>query len=168
MKTNYYQLLLITTNHYQSLPIVYILVLEQCNMSTQTQSSNVYSMYKQNVQKYFENISKITPQYFQSVTQLRDECMKTCEKTISASVSVQQEFAKKTGITTEIPSAAKTAIIDTNKQIVQATTVSNQLVKTTIDATVQNIKTYNDNVNAFAELNQNIIQSWITPFTLKN
>ena len=137
-------------------------------MSTQTQSSNVYTMYKQNVQKYFENISKITPQYFQSITELQDACIKTCEKTINASVSMQQEFAKKTGITTEIPSAAKTAIIDTNKQIVQVTIVNNQLVKTTIDAAVQNINTFNDNVNAFAELNKNIIQSWINPFTLNN
>ena len=137
-------------------------------MSTQTQSSNVYTVYKQNVQKYFENISKITPQYFQSITELQDACVKACEKTINASVSMQQEFAKKTGITTEIPSAAKTAIIDTNKQIVQATIVNNQLVKTTIDAAVQNISTFNDNVNAFAELNKNIIQSWINPFTLNN
>jgi len=99
---------------------------------------------------------------------LQDECIKTCEKTINASISVQQEFAKKTGISTEIPNPAKTTIVDINKQIVQASTVNNQLVKTTIDATVQNIKTYNDNVNAFVELNKNIIQSWITPFTLKN
>ena len=143
-------------------------------MSTQSQASksnpasNVYSMYTQNVQKYFENISKITPQYFQSITQLQEECMKTCEKTINAVVSVQQEFAKKSGISTEIPDSARTAIVDTNKQIVQASTVGNQLVKTTIDATVQNIKTFNDNVNAFADLNKNIIQSWITPFTHKN
>ena len=137
-------------------------------MSTQTQTSDAYTMYKQNVQKYFENISKLTPQYFQSITHLQDECMKTCEKTISATVSMQQEFAKKTGIKTEIPDSAKTAIVDTNKQIVQASTINNQLVKTTIDATVQNIKTFNDNVNAFADLNKNIIQSWMTPFTQKN
>lgn len=137
-------------------------------MSTQTQSNNVYSMYKQNVQKYFENIAKITPQYFQAMTQLQEECMKTCEKTINVSVSVQQEFAKKAGIISDIPDAAKTAIIDTNKQIVQASTVNNQLVKTTIDATVQNIKTFNDNINAFAELNKNTIQSWTNPITQKN
>ncbi len=137
-------------------------------MSTQTQSSNVYSLYKQNVQKYFENITKQTPQYFQSITHLQDECMKTCEKTINAAVSMQQEFAKKSGITTDIPDAAKSAIVDTNKQIVQASTINNQLVKTTIDATVQNFKTFNDNVNAFADLNKNIIQSWMTPFTQKN
>ena len=137
-------------------------------MSTQTQTTDAFSTYKQNVQKYFENISKITPQYFQSITYLQEECMKACEKTINASVSVQQEFAKKTGFSAEIPSAAKTAIIDTNKQIVQASTLQNQFVKTTIDATVQNIKTFNDNINAFVELNKNIIQSWINPFTQKN
>jgi chromosome condensin MukBEF complex kleisin-like MukF subunit len=98
-------------------------------MSTQTQSSDAYVMYKQNVQKYFENITKLTPQYFQSITHLQDECMKTCEKTISATVSMQQEFAKKSGMKTDIPDSAKTAIVDTNKQIVQASTINNQLVK---------------------------------------
>ncbi len=136
--------------------------------STQTQSIDTFSTYKQNVQKYFENISKITPQYFQSITHLQEECLKACEKTINASVAINQEFAKKTGIATEIPSAANTAIVATNKQIVQASTVYNQLVKTTIDATVQNIQAFNDNVNEFVDLNKNIIQSWITPFTQKN
>ena len=137
-------------------------------MSTQTQTTDAFSTYKQNVQKYFENISKITPQYFQSVTYLQEECFKACEKAINSSVSLQQEFAKKTGITTEIPSSAKTAFVDANKQFVQASTLSNQVVKTTIDATVQNMKTFNDNVNAYVELNKNIIQNWITPFTQKN
>jgi len=58
----------------------------------------------------------------------------------------------------------KTSFVDINKQVVQANTVQSQIVKTTIDATVQNIKTFNDNVNAFADLNKDIIQSWIAPF----
>jgi len=125
-------------------------------------------MYKQNVQKYFENISKITPEYFQAVVQLQDECMKTCEKTINASIAIQQEFAKNAVISTEIQDTAKTAIVDTNKQIVQASIVNNQLSKTAIDNTLQNIKAFSYNIDSFAELNQSIIQSWITPFTLKN
>ena len=132
-------------------------------MSTQT--SDVYSMYKQNVQKYFENISKITSECFQAITHLQDECMKTCEKTINASISTQEVFAKKAGISTEIPNAA---IVNINKQIVQASTVNNQLTKTAIDTTVQNIQAFSNNINSFAELNNNIIQSWTTPFTLKN
>jgi len=148
--------------------MIYIWGFEWLCMSTQTPTTDVYSMYKQNVQKYFENISKITPQYFQAITHLQEECLKACEKTINASVSVHQEFARKAGISTEIPSAAKTAIIDTNKQIVQASTVQNQFVKTTIDTAVQNIQAYNENVSAFADLNKNIVQSWTNPLTLKN
>ena len=136
--------------------------------SAQTQSTDVYSLYKQNVQKYFENISKITPQYFQSITHLQEEYLKACQKTINASVDMQQEFARKTGVSAEIPSAARTAIIDTNKQIVQASTMNNQFVKTTIDTAVQNIQTFNENVNAFADLNKTIVQSWTNPFTQTN
>jgi len=136
-------------------------------MNTQTtqtnQSGNVYSLYKQNVQKYFENIAKGVPQYFQSMTHLQEECIKTYEKTIDASLSMQQEFATKNGISTEIPDTMKTTFIDINKQVIQANTAQNQIVKTTIDAAVQNIKTFNDNVSAFADLNKNIIQSWINP-----
>jgi hypothetical protein len=140
----------------------------QASKSTQTHASNVYSLYTQNVQKYFENISKISPQYFQSITQLQEECLKTCEKTINAAVSVQQEFATKLGISSEIPNDAKTAIVDTNKQIVQSITLGNQLTKTTIDSTVQNIRTFGDNIHSFVELNRNIIQSWVNPLALRN
>jgi len=86
-------------------------------MNTQTPTTDAYSMYNQNVQKYFENISKINPQYFQSITHLQEECMKECEKTINTSVFVPQEFAKKTGISTEIPSVAKNAIIETKNHL---------------------------------------------------
>jgi uncharacterized phage protein gp47/JayE len=135
-------------------------------MSPQTPSSNVYSIYKQNAQKYFENVTKNVPSYLQSITHLQEQCVNTCEKAIEATISVQQEFVKKAGINSEISEETKNAYIDTNKQIVQASNVQNQIVKTTIDATVQNIKTFNDNVIAFADLNKNIIQSWMTPFTL--
>ena len=66
---------------------------------------------------------------------------------------------------TEIPDAAKTVIVDSNKQIVQAGSIQNQIVKTAMDASTQNIKAFNDNVSAFTDLNKNIIQSWISTFT---
>jgi len=109
--------LVLYTINYHLLPLVYILVLERGGMNTQTPLTDVYSTYKQNVQKYLENISKINPQYFQSITHFEVECMKACEKTINASVSVQQEFPKKTGISTEISRATKNAIIETKNHL---------------------------------------------------
>ncbi len=46
--------------------------------------------------------------------------------------------------------------------------MNNQFVKTTIDTAVQNIQTFNENVNAFADLNKTIVQSWTNPFTQTN
>ena len=121
-------------------------------MSTQTakttqntnQSNDVFAIYKQNVQKCFESISKNTPQYFQTITHFQDECMKSAQKSFDA---------------------AKSVIVDSNKQIIQASSTQNQIAKTVMDATTQNVKAFNDNVNAFTDLNKNIIQSWITTCT---
>ncbi len=143
------------------------------NMSTQTakttqntnQSNNVFAIYKQNVQKYFDGITKNTPQYFQTTTHFQEECMKAAQKSFDAAITMQQEFAQKSGLSSDVPDAAKSVIVDFNKQIIQANNIQNQIVKTTVDTTTQNVKTFNDNVAAFTDLNKNIIQSWITTCT---
>ena len=142
-------------------------------MSTQTQkttqntnqSNDVFAIYKQNVQKYFDGITKNTPQYFQATTHFQDECMKSAKKSFDAAITMQQEFAQKSGLSSDVPDAAKTVIVDFNKQIIQASSIQNQIVKTVIDATTQNVKSFNDNVSTFTDLNKNIIQSWITSCT---
>ena len=142
-------------------------------MSTQTtkttqntnQSNDVFAIYKQNVQKCFDSISKNTPQYFQTTTHFQEECMKAAQKSFDAAITMQQEFAQKSGLSTDIPEAAKTVIVDFNKQVIQASNIQNQIVKTTVDTTTQNVKTFNDNVTTFTDLNKNIIQSWINTCT---
>jgi hypothetical protein len=144
-------------------------------MSTQTtkttqntnQTNDVFAIYKQNVQRFFESISKNTPQYFQTTTHFQEECMKTAQKSFDAAITMQQEFAQKSGLSTNIPDAAKTAIVDFNKQVIQANSIQNQIVKTTVDTTTQNVKAFNDNVSTFTDLNKNIVQSWISTYTPK-
>jgi len=83
--------LVYTTIHYHSLPIVYILVSEQHGMSKQTQTSeDFFDVYKQNVEKYFENAVDAIPQYLQSWTNIQSEGYKACKNTISSAISLQQ------------------------------------------------------------------------------
>jgi|TARA_B110000240_G_scaffold115342_1_gene129325 gamma-glutamyl:cysteine ligase YbdK (ATP-grasp superfamily) len=153
--------------------IIYIEINVLNSMSTQitkttqntNQSNNVFAIYKQNVQKCFDSISKNTPQYFQTTTHFQEECMKAAQKSFDAAITMQQEFAQKSGLSTDIPEAAKTVIVDFNKQVIQASNIQNQIVKTTVDTTTQNVKTFNDNVTTFTDLNKNIIQSWINTCT---
>ena len=131
---------------------------------TQT-SEDFFDVYKQNVEKYFESVADTIPQDLQSYTNIQSEWYNAWKTAINSAISLQQEFAKKTGIDTDISEAAKTAIVDTNKQIIKARSVQNQIIQATTSAIQENIKKWNDSTSAFTDLNRNILQSWISTFT---
>ena len=132
----------------------------------QTQTSeDIYDVYQQNVEKYFENVADVVPQHLQSLTNIQTEWHKVCKNTITSVISLQQEFAKKTGIDMSIPEEAKNVLVDTNKQIIKTKSVQNQIIQATTNVIQQNIKIWNENASAFTDLNRNILQSWIATFT---
>ena len=133
-----------------------------------TNTKDVYGVSQQNVDKYFTGIKQQVPRYHQSVTNVQQEYLDACENIINSTITLQKEFARKAGVTTNVPEAALRAIRDTTEEIVKASTIQNQIALAAIDATQQNIKTFNDNAKAFADLNKNILQSWISAFTQRN
>ena len=139
-------------------------------MSTEAKSSSsnakdVYGVYQQNVDKFLDAVKQSVPRYHQSVTNAQQEYVEACENVINSTIALQKEFANKAGITTNVPAAALKVIHDSTEEAVKATSVNNQIALAAIDATQQNIKTFNDNAKAFADLNKNILQSWISAFT---
>ncbi len=135
---------------------------------TQSTVKDIYGVYQQNVDKLFAGIRQQVPRYHQSVTNVQQEYLQAVENIFNSSVALQKEFAKKAGITTNVPEAALKVVRDTTEELVKASTIQNQIALATIDATQQNIKTFNDNAKAFADLNKNILQSWISAFTNRN
>lgn len=133
----------------------------------QTNPKDIYGVYQQNVDKYMEGIRQSVPQYHQSITNVQQELLQACENGINASVSLHKEYARKAGITSNVPEAALKVIKDTTEELVKATSIHNQVVLAAIDATQQNIKTFNDNAKSFADLNKNIVNSWISAFTTR-
>ena len=133
-----------------------------------TSSKDAYGVAQQNVDKFFDGIKQQVPRYHQSVTNVQQEYLDAFENIINSSITLQKEFARKAGITTNVPEAALKAIKDTTEEVVKATSIQNQIALAAIDATQQNIKTFNDNAKAFADLNKNILQSWISAFTQRN
>ena len=131
---------------------------------TQT-SEDFYDVYKQNVEKYFESVVDTIPQNLQSCTNIQSEWYKAWKNAFSSAITLQQDFATKTGLNTEIPEDAKNALIDTSKQIIKAKSVQNQIIQATASAIQKNIQTWNNSASAFTDLNKNILQSWISTFT---
>jgi len=137
------------------------------NEQTQSNPKDIFSVYQQNVDKFFNGIRTSVPQYHQAITNVQQEFIQAYENIADSAVTLQKEYAKKAGIASNIPEATIKVIQDTTEEVVKATSIQNQVTLATIDAAQQNIKTFNDNANSFAELNRNILQSWISVFTTK-
>ncbi len=140
-------------------------------MSNETTTKNpkdVFSVYQQNVDKIFNGIKQSVPQYHQSITNVQQEYLQAYENIVDSTITIQKEYVKKAGIATNIPEATLKVIHDTTEEFVKAASIQNQVALATIDATQQNIKTFNDNAKSFADLNRNILQSWISAFTTQN
>jgi len=134
----------------------------------QTNLKDIYGVCQQNVDKLFSGVKQQVPSYHQSVTNVQQEYLDACENVINSSITLQKEFARKAGITTNVPEAILKVIRDTTEEIVKVTSIQNKITLATIDATQQNIKTFNDNAKAFGDLNKNILQSWISAVTPRN
>jgi hypothetical protein len=131
-------------------------------------TKDLFSVYQENVDKLFSGIRHSVPQYHQSITNVQQEYLQAYENIVDSTITIQKEYAKKAGIAANIPQAALKVIHDTAEEFVKAASIQNQITLATIDATQQNIKTFNDNAKSFADLNRNILQSWISAFTTKN
>ena len=139
------------------------------NETTVTRNSkDIFSVYQQNVDKLFNGVKQSVPQYHQSITNVQQEYLQAYENIVDSTITLQKEYVKKAGIATNIPEATLKVIHDTTEEFVKAASIQNQVALATIDATQQNIKTFNDNAKSFADLNRNILQSWISAFTTKN
>ncbi len=138
------------------------------NETTTKNSKDIFSVYQQNIDKLFNGIKQSVPQYHQSITNVQQEYLQAYENIVDSTITLQKEYVKKAGIATNIPEATLKVIHDTTEEFVKAASIQNQVALATIDATQQNIKTFNDNAKSFADLNRNILQSWISAFTTKN
>lgn len=135
---------------------------------SQGNPKDAFSIYQQNVDKLFAGVKQSIPQYHQSITNVQQEYMQAFENVLSSAITLHKEFAKKAGVAANMPEATVKVIRDTTEEFVKAASIQNQMTLATIDATQQNIKTFNDNAKSFADLNRNIIQSWISAFVTKN
>ncbi|MEJ2259614.1 MAG: hypothetical protein P8X78_03755 [Nitrosopumilaceae archaeon] len=138
------------------------------NEQSQNNPKDAFSTYQQNVDKVFTSIKQSVPQYHQSITNVQQEYLQAYENMVDSSITLQKEFAKKSGMAANIPETTLKVMRDTTEEFVKAASIQNQIALATIDATQQNIKTFNDNAKSFADLNKNIMQSWISAFTTRN
>ena len=133
--------------------------------SSNTSSKDVFSTWKQTSDKYMDAVEKVIPSYHQSVTSLQQEYIQACENAVDSTIEFERKFANKTGINTNVPEATLKAVRDTNEQVIKSFDVQSKMALAAVDAARQNVQTFANNAKAFAELNNNVMQSWTSAFT---
>jgi membrane-associated HD superfamily phosphohydrolase len=126
-----------------------------------------FAVYKQNVEKYFENMENSIPKYYQTLNELQQEYVQAWENMFKATISVQKEFAGNTGLDIEQTTIATKIISDTTEAAIKARTVRDEIILTSIDTAKENVKEWNKRSQEFIDLNRKIAQSWISSFATK-
>ena len=131
------------------------------------QTKDNFAAFQQSSNKYFADVENSVQRYQQATSDLQDEYIKAWEKVTNANISLQKEFANKTGFNSNLPEAAQNLVENMTEQVIKTCSVRDQIALTTIEVAKKNIKAWNDNANTFADLNRNIMQSWISACTPK-
>ncbi|MGI0077194.1 MAG: hypothetical protein ACREAU_07300 [Nitrosopumilaceae archaeon] len=135
-------------------------------MSKQTthQERDVYQVYQKNFGKYFSEAERTVPQYFQSVINQQKTFLNTWRNTVEALFDVQRKYSQKAQINTQIPEASTKAIDKATDRLIKVGQIQEQYAKAALDVTEENIKSFYESAEAFADFYNNIVESWFTSF----
>ena len=125
----------------------------------QKNSKNMFTACQENTDALLKSIKQSVPHYHQSITNVQQEYLQAYEDALDSSIALQEEYVKKVGMTADLPEQTLKVIRDTTEGLVRAASVQNQIALAAIDATQQNIKTFNDNAKSFSDLSRNIVRS---------
>ena len=131
------------------------------------ESKDIFDVSKKNVERFFNEIEKSSPQYHQSVAKLQQDYLGAWKTVINSAISLEQEYAIKAGYKMEVPEYVLRTIRDITDMSLQAYTNQNKITVDTSEATKQAFKTFNQNTKSFATLNKEIMGYIMSVFEQK-
>ena len=114
-------------------------------------------MTKQNVEKYFEEVEKFTPQYHQSMVKLQQDYLASWKNVINSAITLEKEYAQKAGLKIDVPETTLKTVRDITTEAIKTYVAQNRMAANTSEATKQAFKVFNENTKSFASLNRNIM-----------
>ena len=127
-----------------------------------TSQKDIYSVWSDNVQSYYSNLERSIPKFHQAATNLMQEYVKAWNNIATSMINIQHEFATKAGVKSNLPESALKVVHDTTEDLNKVIDVQNSISIASIDTAKQNIKTWNENSSAFADLNKGIVDSLVS------
>ena len=128
---------------------------------------NGFEIIEKLSKKYFLEIEHTIPHLQQTMFDFQNEFYKTWKNAINANISLQKEFTTKSGLNSKLPEPMHKMIENMNNKNFKFRSIYNKNIIKSIETGKENMKIWNDNVTTFIDLNQKIMQYWMSAFTLK-
>ena len=132
------------------------------------ESKDVFTVCKQNVAKFFSEVEKSTPRYLQSVAKLQQDYVDAWKNVINSAITLEQEYANKAGLNTNVPEATLKTIRDITEQAIKAYETQNKIALGSAEETTKAFNVFNETTKSFASLNRNIMESMMSTFQQKS
>ena len=135
-------------------------------MSKQTtnQGRDIFEVYQKNFDRYFSEAEKSVPQYFQSVIGYQKSFLSTWKNAVDAVFDVQRKYAQKAQIDTQVPAVSTKAADKATDGIIKVSQIQEQYASTALDVTEENVKSFYESAEAFADFYTKSIETWFTSF----
>ena len=131
------------------------------------ESKDIFTVCKQNVAKFFGEIEKSTPRYQQSVAKLQHDYIEAWKNVINSAITLEQEYATKSGLNTDVPQETMRTINEITNQAINAYVAQNKIALDAADASRQAFNSFNENTKSFASLNRTMMDAMVSAFEKK-
>ena len=128
---------------------------------------DIQDIFRENFDKYFQEVEKPMPQYLESMTKLQDEFLNAWKNTVDTSLNLQKEYAEKMDINTNVPQDAANMIYRVADEYIKSKNIQNQVILSTLNSASSNVQNSNNTFQPFIELNKKVLSFW-SDFYLKN
>jgi len=132
-----------------------------------SESKDIFSVCKKSVAKFFTEVEKSTPLQ-QMAAKLQQDYIEAWKNVINSAIALEEEFATKAGLKTDVPEDTLKIIRNITEQAVQAYKAQNKIVMDAAEATKQAFNAFNENTKSFASLNRNIMGFMMSVFEKKS
>ena len=118
------------------------------------------TVFEKYLNNCFIDIEHSIPRFQQEFFDLQNEYYKMWKNSVQANITLQKEFAKKLGITTEIPQTYQKIIEIMIEESIKMGLMRNQIYSRWIDTTKKNIMLLNSNSELFIANWKKMIDFW--------
>jgi len=132
---------------------------------SQNSSNDDLEIINRITQKYFSEIEQYVPHFQQSLFDFQNEYYKTWKNIVTTNISSCVKLSSQFGFT--FPESNKKLIENINDEIIRYRSLYHKIMIKSIESGKNNAKIWNDNAGIFSDLNQKILQSYISVFLPK-